>query len=158
VRAGWNPRTAARCLAIGAAALLIMPASGLASSSFKKGIYKGTTSQGYSFEFGLVTAACPRKRHLCLYTPSGGATTEAYINEPGCTDGGSTNAYVDLVALAVPSSGIVHNTSTAFSTVVVTVKISHHGTMSGTFEATGLPGGTSAGCTSGVVTFTAKRS
>jgi hypothetical protein len=87
-------------------------------------------------------------------TPSG-STTQAYISEP-CTAGGATNSYVDLSATPVPHSGVIHSSTTTFSVVTVTIKISHHGTMSGTFQATGAAGGSSADCTSGVVTFSAR--
>ncbi len=82
-------------------------------------------------------------------------SAEAYISEP-CAAGSSTNSYVDLVSIPVPSNGVVHNTSSAFSKVVVKLKISSHGSISGTFEATTLPGAEYS-CSSGVVTFTAKR-
>ena len=145
--------------AIGCAAVIlcVAPASLLAASSFKKGLYKGTTSQGYTFEFELKNIACPRKRHLCIYTPSGGATSQAYLNMPCPSTGGSTNAYVDLPAIPVPKSGVIHNSSTLFSLVVVTVKVARNGKMSGTFEATGTVSDNTSDCTSGVVTFTASR-
>jgi len=145
---------------IGCAAvvLCVMPATVLAGGSFKTGTYKGTTSQGYSFEFALKNIACPRKRHLCIYTPSGGAATQAYLNMPCTSSGSSTNDYVDLSEVPVPKSGVVHNSETAFSVVVVTVKVAHNGTMSGTFEATGTVSDGTSDCTSGVVTFNASRS
>ena len=146
--------------AIGCAAVILCfaPASLLAAGSFKKGLYKGTTSQGYPFEFELRNIACPRKQHLCIYTPSGGTTSQAYLNMPCTSTGSSTNAYVDLTEIPVPKNGVVHNSSTAFSVVVVNVKVAHNGTMSGTFQATGTASDNTADCTSGVVTFSASRS
>ncbi|MGD0198922.1 MAG: hypothetical protein ABSC56_13595 [Solirubrobacteraceae bacterium] len=139
------------------AALCLLPGAVMASSSFKTGLYKGTTSQGAPFEFELQNIACPRKRHLCIYTPSGGTTAQANLDMPCTTTGSSTNAYVDLSQIPVPKSGVIHNSSTAFSLVVVTVKVAHDGTMSGTFEATGTASDNTSDCTSGVVTFTASR-
>jgi hypothetical protein len=141
-----------------AALLCVVPATVLARSSFKIGLYKGTTSQGYPFEFELQNIACPRKRHVCIYTPSGGTASQAYLNMPCTSSGSSTNAYVDLSQIPVPKSGVIHNSSTAFSVVVVTVKVAHNGTMSGTFEATGTVSDGTSDCTSGVVTFNASRS
>jgi hypothetical protein len=138
-------------------AFLMFPTAGLASSSYKTGLYKGKTSQGFPFEFALKNIACPNKRHLCLYTAASTTAAEANIDEtcPGTT--GTTNAYVDLALAPVPKSGVVHFTSTAFSVVTATIKIHHNGTMSGTFAATGVAGGSSAGCSSGPVAFTASR-
>jgi hypothetical protein len=151
-------------MALSISALLVLPASGLASGSIKTGVYKGTTSQGFGFEFTVRKIGdCPRGRHLCIFTPLGttppgggpsGSTTQAYLSMP-CSAGGSTNAYVDLTPMPVPHSGEIHSSTTAFSTVVVALKIGHHGTMKGTFEATGTAADSTADCTSGLVTFTA---
>jgi hypothetical protein len=146
-------------------ALLVLPASGLARGSFKTGVYSGTTSQGFAFKLAVRNESnCPRSRHLCIFTPRGttpsgggpsGSTTQAYLSMP-CTSGGSDNDYVDLDLTPVPRSGVIHQSTTGFSVVTVTIKISHHGTMSGTFEATGTASDSTSDCTSGVVTFTAR--
>lgn len=153
----WDTRFAA-AISFGVAVLCLWPATVLAGGSFKTGIYKGTTSQGYKFEFALNKIACPTKRHLCLLTPAGGTATQAYINMPCTGTSATTNAYVDLPDIPVPKSGVVDNSSTAFSVVVVMVKIAHNGTMSGTFEATGTASDNTSNCTSGIVTFNASRS
>ena len=158
VRAALRSTSAVLGGLIGAGVLLLSPAISLASSSFKTGLYKGTTSQGYAFEFAVKTgSACGHKHRFCVFTPAGGVTSQMYIDEP-CSAGSSANAYVDLNPTPIPTSGEIHNTSVAFSTVVLALKVSPHGTMSGTVQATGTPSSGTSDCTSGAVTFTATRS
>jgi len=132
------------------ALLSLLATAGAAAAPFKTGLYVGMTSQHKPFSFYVkTTRECGRRAGLCLYTK-----TQAYISEP-CTNGTETNAYADPGPLIVGKSGIVKETLNLFSTVVIYIKLGHNGTASGRFTATDTEEGLS--CSSGTVTFTAKR-
>jgi hypothetical protein len=130
------------------ALLLLISTTGVAAASprFKTGLYTGTTSQHKPFSFYVRVTSCGHKSGLCLYTK-----IQPYLEMP-CPSGNATNAYADPGPLIVPASGIVHETLTLFAKVTAYIKLTHDGHASGRFEATNTEG-----CTSGVVTFTAKR-
>ncbi len=121
--------------------------AGASSASFKTGLYTGTTSQHKPFAFYVrKTSECGHSHGLCLYDK-----TQAYIEMP-CPNGTATNAYADPGPLIVPKSGIVRETITLFAKLETYIKLNRNGTASGHFLAVD-----EEGCTSGTVTFTAKR-
>lgn len=135
--------------------LMFMPAGSAmaAQPTFGIGTYSGTTSQGQHFTLFVVDYACVTGKpgHLCLYA-SGPNNVELLVGTtcPGGAAGGSFG--VDLGPSVVPVNGIVNQrqglSPGTFSSHIALTK---HDTATGYFVAQ------ANGCTSGRVTFTARR-
>jgi hypothetical protein len=124
-----------------------------AQPTYGVGTYSGTTSQGQHFTLFVADYACVTGKpgHLCLYA-SGPNNVELLVGTtcPGGAAGGSFG--VDLGPSVVPVNGIVNqrqglSPGTFTSHIVLTT---HH-------TATGFFVAQANGCTSGRVTFTARR-
>jgi hypothetical protein len=134
--------------------LLLDGTAAAASLNSSIGTYSGTTSQGQHFTFFVVDSACPATNspeRLCLYA-SGPNNVELTVGTT-CPAGGSGSSYgVDLGPSVVASNGVVNqrqglSPGTFTSHIVLTT----HRTATGYFVAQ------ANGCTSGRVTFTARR-
>jgi hypothetical protein len=116
-----------------------------AQPTFGIGTYSGTTSQGQHFTLFVVDYACVTGKpgHLCLYA-SGPNNVELLVGTtcPGGAAGGSFG--VDLGPSVVPVNGIVNQRQG------LSPGTTHH-------TATGYFVAQANGCTSGRVTFTARR-
>jgi hypothetical protein len=129
-------------------------ASALAAhaSPFKPGLYVGKTSQGKPVKLRLTVGGEACEGKPCLFAPN--PPSEIYIGET-CSGEGSANEYLALSGNVVPKSGVVKFNEQSFSKTVATLKVSHHGTLTGKVRDTiTLEDGEK--CDSGNVTFTAK--
>ena len=135
--------------------ILLAPSAVAASPTSSVGTYSGTTSQGEHFTlFVAPTASCQGTNgpvRLCLYA-SGPNNVQLMLNTtcPGGTSGSSYG--VELGPSFIPSNGVVNqrqglSPGTFTSHIVLTA---HH-TANGYFIVQ------AKGCTSGRVTFTARR-
>jgi hypothetical protein len=123
-----------------------------AKSPFEPGLYVGRTSQGEPVKVRLTVGGAACEGKTCIFPPS----DEAEINvTETCSGEGSTNEYLDLSDTVVPKSGLVHVSTQGFSKLVATIKVGHHGTLTGKVRATSkLEDGEK--CDSGPVTIAAK--
>ncbi|HEY1855158.1 MAG TPA: hypothetical protein VGG40_11270 [Solirubrobacterales bacterium] len=153
-RASARSAIAALALTIALAAAATLPATGTAAakSPFEPGLYVGKTSQGYPVKLRLTLSGEPCGGKPCMFAPS--SESEIYIAEP-CQGEGSTNEYLALFGDLVTSSGTVHANQSGFSKTIATLKVTHHGSLTGKVRAsTTLENGTK--CDSGPITLTAK--
>jgi len=136
--------------------LMFLPdgAAVAASPTYGIGTYSGTTSQSQHFTLFVADSSCVRSTgpvRLCLYA-SGPNNVELLVSTT-CSDGSTGGSYgVDLGPSVIPSNGIVNqrqglSPGTFNSHIVLTT---HH-------TATGYFVAQANGCTSGRVTFTARR-
>jgi hypothetical protein len=145
---------AAATTALLAAAVALAPATSgaTAKSPFKAGLYVGKTSQGKPVKLRLTVGGQACEGKPCLFAPN--PPSEIYIGET-CSGEGSANEYLALFGNVVPKSGVVKFNEQSFSKTVATLKVSHHGTLTGKVRDTiTLEDGEK--CDSGDVTFTAK--
>jgi hypothetical protein len=128
------------------------PALAAAKSPFKPGLYVGKTSQGEPVKLRLTVGGEACSGNPCLFAPND--ESEIYIAEK-CSGEGSTNEYLALFGDLVTKSGTVHANEEGFSKTTATLKVSHHGTLTGKVRSTAtLEDGEK--CDSGAVTLSAK--
>jgi len=142
-------------LVIAGGLILVVDGSAVAASpTFSIGTYAGTTSQGEHFTLFVVDSTCigtSAPARLCLYA-SGPNNVQLLVNTT-CPSGGSGSSFgVDLGPSVVPRNGIINqrqglSPGTFSSHIVLTT---HH-------TATGYFIAQANGCSSGRVTFTARR-
>jgi hypothetical protein len=143
--------------ALAVAGLSILLSSGTAvaaSPAFVVGTYSGTTSQGQHFTFFVVTSACTKSTgpvHPCLYA-SGPNNVELLVGTK-CAGGSAGSSFgVDLGPSVIPNNGVVtQRQGLSPGTFTSRIVLTTHRTATGYFVAQ------ANGCTSGRVTFTAKR-
>ena len=133
---------------------LVAPSAEAASPTYAIGTYSGTTSQNQHFTLFVVDSACPGSNspvRLCLYA-SGPNNVELMVATT-CPGGSSGSSFgVELGPSVIPRNGVVNqrqglSPGTMMSHIVLTT---HH-------TATGYFIAQANGCTSGRVTFTARR-
>jgi hypothetical protein len=155
---------AARARVIVSAAISLFAAAGgvtaaqAAASTFKTGLYKGTTSQGEKLSLKLAKVPeCGHGRGLCLFDVTQGYVTLA------CPAGASTNDYIDPFDTPVPANGKIHYSSLRSDGAKITesFQVKTNGTISGTFSITNVPDSidpeTLTGTCSANVTYTLHR-
>jgi hypothetical protein len=145
------------CSALAIAGVLMLGLGGsalAASPTFSVGTYSGTTGQGQHFTLFVVDSACVGTTvpaRPCLYA-SGPNNVELLV-KTNCPSESSGSSYgVDLGPSVVPRNGVINqrqglSPGTFTSHIVLTT----HDTATGYFIAQ------ANGCTSGKVTFTARR-
>lgn len=142
-------------------ALSLLAGSALATSSFRTGRYRGTTSQKHKivFDVGYSTqcnAATYGRRALCLSQPDSGSASI----DLKCSDG-STNTETESVQTAVPRSGRIRTKLSSggavTGTTVVNLLLHRQGTITGSLIESLKETGSNVTCASGKVTFSAKR-
>jgi hypothetical protein len=136
--------------------LVTVLTSGVAAAAptFIVGTYAGTTSQGQHFTFFVTLSACTKSSgptHACLYA-SGPNNVELIVGTKCAGESAGGSFGVDLGPTVIPSNGVVNqrqglSPGTFTSHIVLTT----HRTATGFFIAQ------ANGCTSGRVTFTARR-
>lgn len=139
-----------------ASLLFLLPygVAAAAAPTFSVGTYSGTTSQGNHFTLFVVNSSCTKSSgplRLCLYA-SGPNNVQLLVGTK-CSGGSPGGAYgVDLGPSNIPKSGVVNQRQgLSPGTFTSHIVLSTHHTASGYFVAQ------ASGCTSGKVTFTAKR-
>jgi hypothetical protein len=127
------------------------------AASFKTGTYRGTTSQGMKFVAKIIkTPECDSGKELCFFT-----ITQPEVKTT-CPDGES-DEYEDFGSLKIPPSGVVKQTLTSGSGAreALSMKVSHNGTISGSFNVTHEPDSIDpaevSGYCAGSATFKLKR-
>jgi hypothetical protein len=135
--------------------LLLTPSAAAASPTSSIGTYSGKTSQGQYFTmFVAPTASCLGTNgpvRLCLYA-SGPNNVQLMVNTT-CPGGSLGSSYgVELGPSFVPSNGVVNQRqSLSPGTFASHIALTTHRAANGYFIVQ------ANGCTSGKVTFTAKR-
>ena len=142
--------------------LLLAPSAVAASPTSSIGTYSGETSQGQHFTlFVAPTASCLGTNgpvRLCLYA-SGPNNVQLIVNTT-CSGGSLGTSYgVELGPSVIPSNGVVNQRQSLSSeqqglspgTFTSHIVLTTHRTANGYFIAQ------ADGCTSGKVTFTARR-
>lgn len=125
-----------------------------AKSPFKPGLYVGKTSQGEPVRLRLTVGGAACEGSPCLFAPSSASDINVLLLS--CTvKEASINEYLALGGDKIPANGTLHVKAVGFSTLNSTIKVSHHGTLTGTVRGTStLEGGIR--CNSGPVTLSAK--
>jgi hypothetical protein len=134
-------------VSLGGASALAAP-----KSPFKPGLYVGKTSQGKPVKLRLTVGGEACEGKPCLFAPN--PPSEIYIGET-CSGEGSANEYLALSGNVDPKSGVVKFNEQSFSKTVVTLKVSHLGTLTGKVRDT-IPLEDGEKCDSGNVTLSAK--
>ena len=139
--------------------LLALAAPVSATSLFKTGTYSGKTTQKQKvgFELASSTIDCPGSgtSKLCLYQLDS-QSADIYL---ACPDGSQDAVQELLEPVVLPSSGVLRR---SFGQIDVAGRLSYYikfkrnGTVTGWFEESFSSGGGPT-CTSGKVTFSAKR-
>ena len=136
-------------------AVSAVPAGSIAAakSPFEPGLYVGKTSQGHPVRLRLTVTGASGSGHAYLSSADENATI--YIEQACASIGTTSDETLFLLDVPVASNGTVHAVEESFSKTVATIKVGHHGTLSGRLSSTGtLEDG--AHCDSGNVTFNAK--
>ncbi len=125
-----------------------------ATPAFSIGTYSGTTSQGQHFTLFVADSSCVSSSgppRLCLY--SSGPNNVQVLVSTKCANGSTGGSYgVDLGPNFIPSNGVVNQRQgLSPGTFVSHIVLTTHHTASGYFVAQ------ANGCSSGRVTFSARR-
>jgi len=144
----------ATLLIVGALALSLAPSATAASAKFVVGTYSGTTSQGQHFTLFVADSACVRASgpvRPCLY--ASGPNNVQVIVTTTCPNGSTGSSYgVELGPSFIPANGVVNqHQGLSPGTFRSQIVVSTHRTARGYFIAQ------ANGCTSGKVTFSARR-
>lgn len=154
---------AARARIIVAAATSLFAVCGVtaaqaSASTFKTGLYKGTTSQGEKLSLKLAKVPdCGHGHGLCLFD-----VTQGYVTLT-CPAGASTNDYIDPFDTPVPPSGKIHYSTLRSDGAKISesFQVKTNGTISGTFSIVNVPDSidpeTLTGTCSANVTYTLHR-
>ncbi|HXM87272.1 MAG TPA: hypothetical protein VN889_06525 [Solirubrobacteraceae bacterium] len=154
---------AGKARASAVAAVLLVAVGGVtaaqaAASTFKTGVYTGTTSQGEKLSLKLAKVSeCGHGHGLCLFD-----VTQGYVTLT-CPPGASTNDYIDPFDTPVPANGKIHYSSVRSDGAKITesFQVKANATITGTFTITNVPDSiepeTLTGTCSANVTYTLHR-
>lgn len=135
--------------------LMFLPGVAVAAApNFAVGTYSGTTSQGQHFTLFVADSSCVRSSgpvRICLY--ASGPNNVQLLVSTTCTGGSEGGSFgVDLGPSFVPSNGVVNQRQgLSPGTFTSHIVLTRHNTATGFFVAQ------ANGCSSGRVTFTARR-